>query len=510
MDRRVDDARAIDRASASERRAQCAMAMPASASNAANTLRDVVTLAYVGGTLGARALAGAALGQTLVNVLGKSVLVGCSGGVNTLAGTAYGGRAYARVGVVAQRAGVVMTLMCLPLACAWWNGERLAVFIGQDAGVARSCGVFTRALVPFLFVYAWTGATQAYLQAQGIVGPTALGSVLAAVTHPLANEVFLRWYDYGLAGAAYAYCVSASVSLATQIIYILFWRKKYREPDEALARRRDACAVPWSLRQAFSYRGWMEYFEMAIPGVALKAEWWASDIIVMCAGYLDDPSPSVALAAMSIYSSTNAFMFDLAIGLSVSTTTRVTHELGAQAPERAKRAAYVGFQLVFIVGALAAAFALAVRPIWGDLFTPNGETQLIVSSLMLYLAVYVIFDSAGAVGTGVLRACGRQADAINAVILSYFVLGIPIAIVLAFYAEAGVIGLALGGLIGTIVHAIALIDMVYQLDWDAEARRAVARAAEASIVPDGEHSDSESAEPGAESSNWTQQYGATA
>ena len=129
---------------------------------------------------------------------------------------------------------------------------------------------------------------------------------------------------------------------------------------------------------------------------------------------------------------------------------------------------------------------------------------------MLYLAVYVIFDSAGAVGTGVLRACGRQADAINAVILSYFVLGIPIAIVLAFYAEAGVIGLALGGLIGTIVHAIALIDMVYQLDWDAEAQRAVARAAEASIVPDGEHSDSESAEPGAESSNWTQQYGATA
>lgn len=505
----MDDATRDGAEGAWERRAQATLAAPMSVASAASTARDVTTLAFAGRLASREALGGAALGMTVANIAGKSVLVGLSGAVNTLAGAAYGGRMYDRVGAVARRAAVVMTVVACALAPIWWNGERLALFLGQDPDVARACGTFLRGLIPTLFLHAWTGATQAFLQSQGITEPPAVGALIAAVVHPLANVVLIRWCDLGLLGAAFACAVSGAVLLKIQLLYIFVFRKRYRERDEALARRRDACCTSWSFPDVFNAAGWREYLHLALPGVLLKAEWWAADIVVACAGYL--PRPSVSLAAMSIYANTSAFIFDLSLGICMATMTRVTHELGARSPERAGRAARAGFELAAAVGFVAALVSLAVRPYWGYLFTSNDEVSLLVSTLMMYLSVYVVFDGLGAVGTGVLKACGRQAVAAPVVFVSYYALGIPTAMAIAFAANAGVVGLALGGLLGTMAHTCALAEIIWKLDWSVETERASERAErERAAATTRDIAADDSREPLLDeaSRDWTENYGA--
>lgn len=52
----------------------------------------------------------------------------------------------------------------------------------------------------------------------------------------------------------------------------------------------------------------------------------------------------------------------------------------------------------------------------------------------------------------VLRGCGLQVMAAKVVLFSYYVVAIPVSVVLGFYTDMGVLGLAWGITLGTFVH----------------------------------------------------------
>ena len=495
-----------------ERAAQIALAIPVSVSMSMNTLRDLVTLVFVGRARATVELAGAALAMTTINIACKSVLVGLASAVNTLAGTAYGLGAYERVGETTQRA-LLVTTTYAALTCAVFatRGEEFLAATGQDAGVSREAGRFLRAATPGVLCYAWTQCTMTYLHSQGITRPQALGGVLAAIAHPILCYYFVWRWEIGVIGAALAWSASSAVCLATQVAYATVWRRMFRERDEALALKRDMCWPGWQLRRAISTEGLREYFALALPGVAMKMEWWASEMTVVMAGYL--PNPEIALSALSIYGSTNAFVFDASIGLGVASLTRVTHELGAGNAKRARRAVAVSFQLIACVGVIASVGIIVARKAWANLFTSREEVRELVSELMIALAAYALFDCAGAVQAGVTRACGKQSLAAKIVVVAYWIIGIPLSLALAFGAHMGALGLVLGGLVATVVHTGALgFVIARRLDWDAEVVSArdrhalsTSHAAEAGYVP---RSSSFALLESARANDLTRQYGA--
>jgi MATE family multidrug resistance protein len=345
----------------------------------------------------------------------------------------------------------------------------------------------------------------------GITRPQALGGVLAAIAHPVLCYCFVWRWEMGVVGAALAWSASSAVCLATQVAYATIWRKMFRERDEALALKRDMCWPEWQLRRAISAEGLWEYFALALPGVAMKMEWWASEMIVVFAGFL--PNPEIALSALSIYGTTNAFVFDASIGLGVASLTRVTHELGAGDAKRARRAVAVSFQLIACVGVLASAGIIIARKDWAKLFTSREDVRELVSELMIALAAYALFDCAGAVQAGVARACGKQSIAAKVVFVAYWIIGIPLSLSLAFGAHMGALGLVLGGLVATMVHTGALGYVIARrLDWDAEVvsardrhARSTSHAAEAGHVP---RSSSFALLEAARANDLTRQYGA--
>lgn len=464
---------------ATEALVQVKIAVPVGVNMVASTVRDFITLAFLG-RLGQSSssveLAAAALAGTLMNMTGKSIIVGLSTAVNTLAGQAYGAGSYARVGFVAQRGVVILTTATMLLSSIWWHAEAVLLMLYQDGDVAFAAGSYTRGLIPGMFAFAWNLCAQAYLQSQAITGPQAAAGIAATILHGPINYLLVYHFNMQALGVALATSVSTGIVLAVNsaYIFILRYSPALREECEILAHKRDACAPAWSRDELFCVNGAREFLELGLPGVFMMLEWWASELSILLAGLL--PSPAVAVAAMSIYQTTGSLSYDMAHGFAQAALTRVSHELGAGAADKAKHAAFVATTLILTASLLVSFMIYSFRAEWPTLFTCWDSVNALASKLLAVLAVYVVFDSLGCTCTGVLRACAMQKVGAQVVIFSYYVIGIPISLFLAFHNEMGPEGLVLGSLIGTIVHGALYVALIFRFDWVAQSESAMARS----------------------------------
>ena len=463
-----------------EARGQLNLALPVSLSMVCNRVMSLTSVAFVG-HLGALPLASAALATTLGNVTGNSIMVGMASASSTIGGQAFGAKRYATLGSVLQRCLLILTVAALPIAATWTNAEAVLLRLGQDPDIARLSGVYMRCLIPGLFFYAWNISTQAYMQSQRITKPSAVAGVVAAAAHVPMNYLFIHAFGWGYAGAGLATSWSNGVVLSVNVAYLCLFKDRDANrrgvddvpsgDDDAAARVSSRTWTGWSLRDATSE--WRPFLRLALPGVLMMAEWWASELNILIAGWLPDPERNVA--AVSIFQITNALAFMLPIGFSVAALTRCSNELGAGRARRAKFASDVAFTMILVVEAAVSVAILLVKDVWGSLYTADERVVSTVSKLLVPLAVYTAFDGALCVASGAIKACGKQWVAGPVVLFAYYVVGIPLAYYLAFARGMGAMGLAIGATVGTVLHAVIIIVAVRRTDWPREARAAAER-----------------------------------
>ena len=463
-----------------EARGQLNLALPVSLSMVCNRVMSLTSVAFVG-HLGALPLASAALATTLGNVTGNSIMVGMASASSTIGGQAFGAKRYATLGAVMQRCLLILTVAAVPIAATWTNAEAVLLRLGQDPDIARLSGVYMRCLIPGLFFYAWNISTQAYMQSQRITKPSAVAGVVAAAAHVPMNYLFIHAFGWGYAGAGLATSWSNGVVLSVNVAYLCLFKDRDANrrgvddvpsgDDDAAARVSSRTWTGWSLRDATSE--WRPFLRLALPGVLMMAEWWASELNILIAGWLPDPERNVA--AVSIFQITNALAFMLPIGFSVAALTRCSNELGAGRARRAKFASDVAFTMILVVEAAVSVAILLVKDVWGSLYTADERVVSTVSKLLVPLAVYTAFDGALCVASGAIKACGKQWVAGPVVLFAYYVVGIPLAYYLAFARGMGAMGLAIGATVGTVLHAVIIIVAVRRTDWPREARAAAER-----------------------------------
>ena len=449
-----------------EARAQLGLALPVSLSMICNRVMSLTSVAFVG-HLGPLPLAGAALATTMGNVTGNSIMVGMAGAVSTLGGQAFGAKAYPLLGEILQRALLILTLAAVPIAVAWSAMEPVLVALGQDRDIARASGQYMQTLIPGLFFYAWNICVQAYLQSQRITRPGAVAGVVAAILHVPANLLFINVFGLGFVGAGLATSWSNGVVLAINVSYLCFHPSRRRLPPAERTWER------WNLKAATSE--WGPFLRLALPGILLMGEWWASEANILIAGWLPDPELNVA--GVSIFQVTNALAFMVPVGFSVAVLTRCSNELGAGRPAHARHASTVAFGMILAVEAVISVALLVVRHHWARLYTSDERIVRLVSTLLVPLAVYTAFDGVLCVATGVIKACGRQWVAGPVVFFAYYVVGIPLACVLSFDWGLGIgaMGLAIGATVGTVIHSVIIQVLVGRTDWAGEARCATER-----------------------------------
>lgn len=114
--------------------------------------------------------------------------MGLGGGLELLYGQGKVAYNPTLMGVYLQRALLVLTLACLPIATLWCYTEPLLLLLHQTPEVARVAGEYAICLLPSLLANAWIQPTIRYLQAQKL---TLWMDAIAATT--LILHVILTW-----------------------------------------------------------------------------------------------------------------------------------------------------------------------------------------------------------------------------------------------------------------------------------------------------------------------------
>lgn len=92
-------------------------------------VHGATTMIFVGALGSAESLGAATLGNMMCNITGYAAAYGMCSALDTLISQAYGASAYELMGLHAQRAMVILTILSIPIAAVWLVTDALLIHI---------------------------------------------------------------------------------------------------------------------------------------------------------------------------------------------------------------------------------------------------------------------------------------------------------------------------------------------------------------------------------------------
>lgn len=325
--------------------------------------------------------------------------------------------------------------------------EPILLAIGQAPDVAELAGQYLViagfGLVPALL----TMVLRSYLAALEHTAIVFWITVVAAIANGFVNYalIFGNWGapELGVAGAAIA---SLTVHMITTIflagyailrtpqyaLFVRFWR-----PDWGAIRQVSRLGVPIGLTNLaevglFSASsvmlGWIGVIELAAHGIAL----------------------SIASATFMVH-----------IALSQAATVRAGQAYGRRDPAALRSAAMAAFVLSGLMVVLTIAVFLGIPEVLAGLFVDPSDPELpfimpIAVTLLAFAALFQVADAAQVMMLGVLRGMQDTRRPMIIAVISYWLVGAPVAYVLGFPLGLGPEGVWLGLATGLAVAALLL------------------------------------------------------
>ncbi|KXS21450.1 MATE efflux family protein [Gonapodya prolifera JEL478] len=418
--------------------------------------------AFFVGHLSTTYLAGLTLGVMMANCTGIYVGFGAALALDTLlsqsvtSSLADKGDAFLP-GLILQRGMLLMTMIAAPVGVFWFSVENVLLLLGQEPEVAKYAGRFCTLLLPGLLPLLWFECLKKYCQALGYMRPPFYVQVLTVPFHIMISSSLVS--SIGFDGAPLALCITYALQFALLVAYIAF--------AEGFGR--------WGGLDVRALKNWWPMLRLAVPGVFLLCgEYWAYEIIALLAGLFGESE----LAAQSIVLLTLTCTYQIVFGTTIASGNRIGNLLGASQWRTARVVAYASFMVSIPLEIANIAFLLAVRPIWGRLFTDDARTAELVSQLLVAGAVIQIADGIVMWGGGVVRGVGWQEVGAEANMALYYLFGIPLGAFLAFKTPLGIAGLWVGLCTALYGVALILVFALSKIDWKDEARQARERSAE--------------------------------
>ncbi|MQL78656.1 hypothetical protein Taro_011084, partial [Colocasia esculenta] len=157
-----------------------------------------------------------------------------------------------------------------------------------------------------------------------------------------------------------------------------------------------------------------------------------------------------------------------ALGSTAATSVRVSNELGAGHPRTAKFSVVVVVITSFFIGLTLSAILLITRKQYPAAFTDSTDVKQLVYQLTPLLAASITINNVQPVLSGVAIGAGWQAIVAYVNIGCYYLLGVPLGIVMGFVLGMGVKGVWCGMLSGTVLQTLILVWMTCRTNWNTE------------------------------------------
>ncbi|CAA3006015.1 DETOXIFICATION 19-like [Olea europaea subsp. europaea] len=431
-----------------EAKDQILFALPMILTNVAYYFIPLVSVMFAG-HLGELELAGSNLANSWASVSGFALMVGLSGALETLCGQGYGAKQYRMLGIYLQASCIITLIFVIAASVLWWYSDIVLSLLHQDPQISKAAGLYLKYLIPGLLAYGLLQNILRFLQTQSIVMPLVVCSLLPLVLHIGIAYALVHCTTLAYKGAPLAASISLWISVLMLGLYVLK-AKKFEGTWNGFRSE--------SLSHIFSN------LKIALPSAAMVClEYWAFEILVLLAGLMPNSEVTTSLIAMCVNTEAVAYMF--AYGLSAAASTRVSNELGAGNPDRAKHAMSVTLKLTILL-ALCIVLALAFgHNLWASLFS---DSQVIINSyskMTPFLVVSILCDFIQGILSGVARGCGWQHLAMCINLATFYLVGMTIAAILGFKVKLYAKGLWIGLICGLSVQTIGLLLLTKFTKW---------------------------------------------
>ncbi|XP_024023313.1 protein DETOXIFICATION 16 [Morus notabilis] len=428
---------------------------------------QMISIMFVG-HLGEIPLSGASMATSFATVTGFSLLLGMAGALETLSGQAYGAKQYHLMSVYMQRSMIVLLLVSIPLAVIWANTEPILAAVGQEADIAAEAGRYARVMIPSLFAYGLLQCLIRFLQTQNIVFPMVVCAGIATVLHIFWCWVLVLKSGLGSSGAALANNISYWINVLLLALYVKF---------------SSSCSKTWTGLSSLAFQNILAFVRLAIPSAIMTClEMWSFEMVVLLSGLLPNPELETSVLSVSLNTAATVWMIPFGLGLAVS--TRVSNELGAGRPEAARLAVCIVVAMAITEGLLVGLVLVLIRKIWGYAYSNEVEVVNYLAEMMPILAVANFLDGLQGVLSGTARGCGWQKIGAYVNLGSYYLVGIPLAVVFAFVFHIGGKGLWLGIICALIAQVLSLLAITIKTNWEKEANKATERICDSAVPVD--------------------------
>uniref|UniRef100_A0A2K6NQE5 Multidrug and toxin extrusion protein n=1 Tax=Rhinopithecus roxellana TaxID=61622 RepID=A0A2K6NQE5_RHIRO len=441
------------------------------------------------GHLGKVELASVTLAVAFVNVCGVSVGVGLSSACDTLMSQSFGSRNKKHVGVILQRGALVLLLCCLPCWALFLNTQHILLLFRQDPDVSRLTEDYVMIFIPGLPVIFLYNLLAKYLQNQGwlkgqeeefpfqlglsilhpshshlsrvsfhlfqkITWPQVLSGVVGNCVNGVANYVLVSVLNLGIRGSAYANIISQFAQTVFLLLYIVL-KKLHLET--------------WAGWSSQCLQDWGPFFSLAVPSMLMICvEWWAYEIGSFLMGLLS----VVDLSAQAVIYEVATVTYMIPLGLSIGVCVRVGMALGAADTVQAKCSAVSGVLCIVGISVVLGTVISILKNQLGRIFTSDEDVIALVSQVLPVYSVFHVFEAVCCVYGGVLRGTGKQAFGATVNAITYYIIGLPLGILLTFLVRMRIMGLWLGMLACVFLATAAFVAYTARLDWKLAAEEA--------------------------------------
>ncbi|KAI3451796.1 hypothetical protein Pfo_008461 [Paulownia fortunei] len=401
-------------------------------------------------------LSSASIATSLCNVTGFSVLFGMASALETLCGQAYGAEQYQRVGTFTYGAILCLFLVCIPVSLLWIFTEKMLIFIGQDPLISAEAGKFAIRLIPTLFPYAILQSVVRYLQTQSLILPMLWSSLASLCLQLPLCWAFIFKLNLGSAGAALSIGISYWFNVILLVLYV-----KYSP----------TCKKTSTAFSKDVFVTMSEFFQFAIPSAVMVClEWWSFELVILLSGVL--PNPQLETSVLSICFTITSLHYHIPYSFGAAASTLVSNELGAGKPEAARVALYAVLVLAVAEFLIAGITIYICRGILGYAFSEEKEVVSYVKEMAPFLCLSIIMDSLQSVLSGVARGSGWQHIGAYVNLGAYYLVGIPVALLLGFVLHLKGEGLWSGLVAGATVQSLSLSLITGLTNWEKQAREA--------------------------------------
>ncbi|KAG6487527.1 hypothetical protein ZIOFF_056115 [Zingiber officinale] len=415
------------------------------------------------GRLGRLELAGGALAVGFTNVTGYSVLTGLAMGMEPMCSQAFGCRNLPMASRILRRTILMLLLASLPISLLWINIKPIMQVAHQDPDVARIAALYCRFALPDLLANSVLQPLRVYFRCKGTPCPLMWCISLSVFLH--VPITVLLGSAIGVPGVAIATCLTNFNTL-----FLLACFACAPVTVETSVYMPIPTSVPCCSSKPSSTE-WASLIRLALPScLSVCLEWWWYELMTVASGYLSNPHVSLATAAIVIQ--TTSLMYTVPSTLSTSVSARVGNELGAGRPRGAQTSATVAIGLAFAGSCVSLLWATMGREAWGRVFTDDKEVLRLTKAVLPVIGLCELANCPQTTGCGVLRGSARTSVGAAINLYAFYLVGAPVALVLAFWWDMGFVGLSLGLLAAQAACAVSVLHVIRKTDWEREASKA--------------------------------------